>query len=196
MKLHEKVLPRYLQTLVELIRSDGIIKNPIIIDRDTGTVLDGSHRYVALLLLKCVAAPTISVNYYGPSVDVGSRRSHRFRVNKPIAMSKGVVLYSALSGNLMPPRSSRHFFKFYKLVRCDVELKELRNVPHLAVKPDIDVSKFIADYTLEEELKDLSLYIEECNEDLVNISDLENEVVTIRNDLFNRYNILKEMKND
>ena len=45
----ELVFPSHLKNLSEMIDSSGYITSPIIADKDTGIVLDGSHRYVYFL---------------------------------------------------------------------------------------------------------------------------------------------------
>ena len=114
LKAHEQVYPRYLNVLREAIKKDAQVKHPIIVDQDYHIVLDGSHRHIALLQLGCTKAPVLLVNYYSPHISVGSRRKHQFRVEdgQPIPLSKGAVLYAGLTGKLMMPRSSRHYFKF------------------------------------------------------------------------------------
>ena len=45
----EKVFPEHLKNLETMINNDGFLLKAIIIDKKTGIVLDGSHRYVYLL---------------------------------------------------------------------------------------------------------------------------------------------------
>lgn len=192
LKAHEKVLPRYLDTLRESIKRDACVKNPIIVDQDNYVVLDGSHRHIALLQLGCVKAPVLLVNYYSPHIDIGSHRKHQFRVSEDeaIPISKGAVLYTALTGKLMPPRSSRHYFKFNKLIPINVPLTELGH------REPPDVSSHSADYSLQDEISDLDNYVTECNQSLEIINDVKQELVDIRDDLIVRLNKLKELKRD
>jgi hypothetical protein len=44
---HEETIPEQLQRLSTQIKKDGVQKDPVIVDRETGTVLDGMHRLAA-----------------------------------------------------------------------------------------------------------------------------------------------------
>ena len=45
----EQVFPTHLKNLEEMIDRDDFILKAIIADKKTGTILDGSHRYVYFL---------------------------------------------------------------------------------------------------------------------------------------------------
>ena len=42
----EKVYPNHLNILSNMIINSGKVLSPIIADKETGIVLDGSHRYI------------------------------------------------------------------------------------------------------------------------------------------------------
>jgi hypothetical protein len=44
---HEETIPDQLEKMVAQIRRDGVQKDPLIVDRESGTVLDGMHRLAA-----------------------------------------------------------------------------------------------------------------------------------------------------
>jgi hypothetical protein len=69
--LHEKVIPDLLDSLVETISRDAVLKHPIIVDRKTLVVLDGMHRVAALERLDCKKIPVCLVDYENPAVNVG-----------------------------------------------------------------------------------------------------------------------------
>lgn len=71
-----------------MILSDGYIKKPIITDKETGTVLDGSHRFVFLLINGFVKAPVLWVNYFDDSIRLGTRLKHRFLIRERIELTK------------------------------------------------------------------------------------------------------------
>ncbi|PIN76954.1 hypothetical protein COV17_00170, partial [Candidatus Woesearchaeota archaeon CG10_big_fil_rev_8_21_14_0_10_36_11] len=46
----EKVFPNHLSNLNNLLLRDGFVKAPLLVDKNTGIVLDGSHRYIFFLM--------------------------------------------------------------------------------------------------------------------------------------------------
>lgn len=71
LKIHEEVIPSSLRNLVNSIKSDGYLKNPVIVDEKTHVVLDGMHRVAALKEIGCRFALVCSVNYRDPRVKLG-----------------------------------------------------------------------------------------------------------------------------
>jgi hypothetical protein len=69
--LHEETIPELLNTLVETIREDKVLKHPIIVDKRTLVVLDGMHRVAALERLDCKKIPVCLIDYENPAVTVG-----------------------------------------------------------------------------------------------------------------------------
>jgi hypothetical protein len=69
--LHEETIPELLNTLVETIRQDKVLKHPIIVDKRTLVVLDGMHRVAALERLDCKKIPVCLIDYKDPAVTVG-----------------------------------------------------------------------------------------------------------------------------
>jgi hypothetical protein len=68
LKLHEETLNAPLRSLVEDIKRSGVVKHPVIVDRDSLTVLDGMHRVQALRRINCVRALTCNVDYQSRDV--------------------------------------------------------------------------------------------------------------------------------
>lgn len=68
LKLHEETLEAPLTSLVEDIEKSGVVKHPVIVDKDSLTVLDGMHRVQALRRIGCVRALTCNVNYQSQDV--------------------------------------------------------------------------------------------------------------------------------
>ncbi|MDE1852808.1 MAG: ParB N-terminal domain-containing protein [Thaumarchaeota archaeon] len=69
---HEETIPAHVRQLASDIKRDGVQKDPIIIDKDSGTVLDGMHRLAAFGELGVENAVVCSVDY--SSRAVGLRR--------------------------------------------------------------------------------------------------------------------------
>ncbi len=68
--LHEETISSSLGRLKKSIRNNGELKDPIIVDKKTLTVLDGMHRATALNELGCKFAPVCFVNYQDPRIKV------------------------------------------------------------------------------------------------------------------------------
>jgi len=68
---HEETIPKLLSELTAEIKRDRILKNPIIVDRESLVILDGMHRLAALRNLGCIRIPVCSVDYASSSVKLG-----------------------------------------------------------------------------------------------------------------------------
>lgn len=66
--IHEEIIPRILEWLVEKIKRDGVFKDPIIVDEKTLVVLDGMHRVAAAKELGFKYIPVCLVDYDSPSI--------------------------------------------------------------------------------------------------------------------------------
>ena len=68
---HEETIPEHVKGLASEMKRDGVQKDPIIIDQDTATVLDGMHRLAAFEALKIENAVCCSLEYSSKSVSIG-----------------------------------------------------------------------------------------------------------------------------
>ena len=156
----ETVFPHHLENLTKMIYKDEVMRFPIIAEDKHGIVLDGSHRYVFLLHESFKLAPVIYVNYSSPHIRVGTHLMHRHIVTKPLDISKKEVIRRGIEGDLYPPRVSRHFFPFRKNNPIDIPLKDL-------VKGEkVDVSKYIADVSIQDEINHNKKYLSEIEEEI------------------------------
>ncbi len=71
LRLSEDFIPRILKQLSRGIKR-GICRHPIIVDKETHVVLDGTHRVAALKHLGYKLAPACLVDYNNPSIKVES----------------------------------------------------------------------------------------------------------------------------
>lgn len=157
----EKVFPYHLKNLATMIIEDGFVKCPIIADRNTGIVLDGSHRYIFFLGEGYLEVPVRFVNYTEDEhIRVGTHLVHRYLCEEECGISKGEVIRRGLYGDLFPPRTTRHFFPFRKLYPIDLSLENLKR------GEKIDVSEYIADVSLEFEIKHNLKYLEEIETEI------------------------------
>ncbi|MDG6899198.1 MAG: ParB N-terminal domain-containing protein [Nitrososphaerota archaeon] len=68
---HEDTIPRHVKELAQEITRDGVQKDPIIIDRESATVLDGMHRLAAFQELKIENAVCCAVHYSSRAIALG-----------------------------------------------------------------------------------------------------------------------------
>lgn len=157
----EKVFPCHLQNLRKKILSDGMMKQSIIVDKETNIILDGSHRYVFLLMEGFSLAPVIPVDYKNQYISVGTSRTHRFIVDNPSNISKKEVIRRGLSGDVYPPRTTRHFFPFLKK-EVNTSLSDLnqKDIP-------FPFQHLVADVGVTEEIAHNIKYLKEIDDELV-----------------------------
>ena len=101
LKEHEQIRPEYLEELKNEILSDGILKMPIAVDKETYIILDGHHRLHALRRIGCKRIPCILFDYQSPEIEVLPQREGE-------TVTKGLVIETALTGRRMPPKTSKH----------------------------------------------------------------------------------------
>ncbi|MEM1565536.1 MAG: ParB N-terminal domain-containing protein [Candidatus Bathyarchaeia archaeon] len=161
LKPHEKGSPLYLELLKREILTDGALKYPIVADEKSLVILDGMHRWLALQSLGYKKIPVLLVNALeNPKIRIGSRRVHRYIDNSSNHVTAKEIISAALSGQLMPPRTTRHFFPFLKPPRIDCPLDALgKGVPK-------DVSKYLVEATPEECRKAIKGWLDEISEEL------------------------------
>jgi len=69
--VHEQILESLLRRLVTALTADQCLKHPIIVDRQSRVVLDGTHRLAAARALGCRFIPVCLVDYQNPHVVIG-----------------------------------------------------------------------------------------------------------------------------
>lgn len=70
LKPHEETVPEDLKRLVDALRDNPVLRHPIIADRKTGIVLDGTHRLAAAKRLRCNFIPAALVDYDDPQITI------------------------------------------------------------------------------------------------------------------------------
>ena len=101
LKPHEKTNPQRLKQLRQKILADKKIRNPIIVDKNSLTILDGHHRTAAARCLGLKRIPACLINYQNRNIKVLSRRTN-------IKVSKKMILSHALTGKKLPVKTTRH----------------------------------------------------------------------------------------
>ena len=101
---HEQVIMKKVDQLENMTVRWNAYTKPLLVDKSSGTILDGHHRYeiakrMGLLCLPCVLGDYISDESITLIPWPGSGRNE---------ISKADVLKAAFSGKLLPPKTSRH----------------------------------------------------------------------------------------
>lgn len=181
LKPHEKGSPLYLEMLKQEILRDGVLKYPIIADEKTHVILDGMHRWLALKSLGYSLIPVMFTNaFQNPKIRVGRRRIHRYTSNSDEEITIEKVISAGLSGRLMKPRSTRHFFPFSKFQQINYSLHLLRKC---AIQ---NVSKYLARITRAECKLAIKEWLEEISEELEFLTKRKEEVEREMEEFLNR----------
>src|SRR3972149_4922575 len=120
---HEYPEPSLLKRLLEEMRSDGVLRRPIAVDKNTNVILDGHSRFNCLKLLGCNIVPAYLFDFRMPEIIVRPyRRGER--------ISKDDVITAGLTGKKLPPKSSKHLVRLNsgRLVHISSLGKEV-NIP-------------------------------------------------------------------
>lgn len=101
---HEKIVEHRVDNLEKMTLRWRAYTKPLLVDRKTGTILDGHHRTsvakrLELLCLPCVLVDYLEDDRVSLSVWPNSGRE---------SIQKEEVIEAALSGNLFEPKTSRH----------------------------------------------------------------------------------------
>ena len=104
LKPHEQVIQKKVDQLERMtIRWDAYTK-PLLVDGATGTILDGHHRYEIARRLDLQCLPCVVVEYLKDD----SITLLLWPNSDREGISKDDVIRAGLSGDLMPPKTSRH----------------------------------------------------------------------------------------
>ena len=102
LKHHEEIHQEHVDELRSQIEQDGLVKNPIIVDKRSMIILDGHHRATILEELGYVSIPVCFVDYDDEEqVQVGSWRDDDL-------VTKSDVIWAGLTGNRLKAKTSRH----------------------------------------------------------------------------------------
>ena len=101
---HEKVEEHRVDNLEKMTLRWRAYTKPLLVDRKTGTILDGHHRTKVAVRMELQCLPCVLVDYLeddGISVSVWPNSGRE-------SIQKEEVIEAALSGNLFEPKTSRH----------------------------------------------------------------------------------------
>lgn len=118
LKPHEQISPTHLSLLAEKINQDCRWLVPIIIDKDTGIIMDGHHRYHIAFQLGFTRIPCYQMSYHSDDVKI-----YHWQTSQPFDYRK--ILNIVASGKVFPPKTTHHVFdKLFDKV--NIEFDDLR----------------------------------------------------------------------
>lgn len=100
---HERTNHAHLIDVQAQIHACGMVRRPVVVDKDSGVILDGHHRVKALKALGAVKVPVLYVRYKDMGVRVYLRRKELL-----MDMVKKFVVERAKSHKLFPSKTTRH----------------------------------------------------------------------------------------
>jgi cytidyltransferase-like protein len=170
----EKVNPRHYTVIEQSIINTGIMQKPLIVDKLTLAVLDGSHRYAFLVKHGYKTATVILCDYDDESVFVGTHLEHRFKHDPDNWISKKHVRATAISGDLYNPRTTRHFFPFRKI-------DQPTSLTELEAGPPTDIEYLLYATTPDDEIANNEAYIDELEFELKTLHEYADEQQEVKN---------------
>jgi len=108
LKPHEEIKERNCEALLQMTQKWGGYTKPLIVDKSTGAILDGHHRYHVGLRLRLRDLPAICVEYLtDPRISVETWPASEYK-----EISKEQVVQMSLSNQTFPPKTSKHTLTF------------------------------------------------------------------------------------
>ena len=104
LKPHEEIKIKNRDKLLDMTKRWGGFTKPLLVDSQTGSILDGHHRYSVALSLQLKRVPVILIDYLEDdeiTVDVWPGCGLQ-------SISKQDVINMCLSEELYPPKTSKH----------------------------------------------------------------------------------------
>lgn len=186
-KALEYVFPHHYANLRKMIYDVGYMKYALIVEDKYNIVLDGSNRHLFLALEGFKYAPVHYVDYSDTHVRVGSNRIHRILINSSVTVTKNDVIRRGTTGDLYPPRTTRHFIPFLR-PEINISLKKLGKC-----KP-IDLSDNIADVSIQEEIDHNKMYIREIESEITENIHYMEESVRVKEYLYKQIEEMEKCK--
>lgn len=116
---HERTREAVIRETTEQIDADGFLRRPLLVESEHLIILDGHHRYEALRRLGCRRVPVYLVDYTDDGIGLTTWAGAVVSV-----VTKEEVIARGLSGDLYPPKTTRHLVPDLEEVR--VPLDDLR----------------------------------------------------------------------
>ena len=104
LKPHEKTDKKRLKKLLSKLRREKVLRNPVVVEKETKVILDGHHRVEAFRNLKLKRIPAILVDYNDIGVKVFFRRKELL-----MKIIKKTIISQALKNKTFPYKTTRHY---------------------------------------------------------------------------------------
>ena len=102
--------------VMDLVLRAGLWTAPIVVDEQTSAIMDGHHRYETAKALGFHSIPVVEMPY----------RDVRVEARRPgVDVSISEIQKRAQSGNLYPPKTTRHIFPG-EVEPCSISFYELK----------------------------------------------------------------------
>ncbi len=101
---HEEVEDGAVRVLIERLRADAVVRDPIWVARGSWVVLNGHHRFRALVTMGAHRIPAWIFDYDDPRILL-----ERWSPGPPL--TKAGVVARARSGVPYPPKTTKHVLK-------------------------------------------------------------------------------------
>ena len=108
LKPHEEIKEKARDKLLQMTEKWGGFTKPLIVDKNTGSLLDGHHRFSVAKIMNLTSVPAICVDYLlDENIIVETWPNSNLH-----SISKNDVLEMCLSSSLYPAKTSRHIFSY------------------------------------------------------------------------------------
>lgn len=97
---HEEIFGERIPALMRKIVDSGVWQVPVLVERSSGAIMDGHHRWTVARQLGLRWIPAVVLDYADPRLTLGSWTNREFTPRD--------VIEAALSGRLLPQKSTRH----------------------------------------------------------------------------------------
>lgn len=189
---HEDVDPNLMAKLEKEIVSEGVLRKAITVDENSNIILNGIHRYAVLKRLGCRVIPVVYVDYASPEIMVESWR-------EGMRLSKKDVLEAGLSGEKLPPKTSRHLIKKGKRLLHISVIERRVDVPLNLLKSDIELVDLESirpamQARLEDTLASYSRFLKTGNVDTLLIVDGDTNVLLCGVEAYSALELLSAKK--
>ena len=121
LKAHEETQEKKVSELYLMTLRWGGYTKPLLVDNESGTILDGHHRFEVGKKLQLQFLPAILTNYLSDDRITVTTWPN----SKEKEINKEDVINMALSENLFPPKTSRHQISEY-LPPIMIKLEDLK----------------------------------------------------------------------
>lgn len=127
LKPHEETDMSRVKELTSEITGDGMLRHPVIVDKTFMVILDGHHRVSVLTKLGCMFIPAYLVDYHDESIQVRNWREGKEPEIEISKVTKENVVSAALTGQLFPPKTSRHIWP-WRREECPIPIRMLEEL--------------------------------------------------------------------